>query len=122
MKTIQVFRTKYGVDGWVNGKLRYNGDSDSIDLSKVKRVSSVICRNDFGTMGIKYPGANYWFTTTLTGTFDTGILATESYFPKILWSISRVMRTHWRDIITVTGSISAIYTLLDQLGIFSYRR
>ena len=122
MKTVHVFRTKYGVDGWVNGKLRYNGDSDSIDLSKVNRVSRVIGRNDFGTMAIKYPGENDWFTTTLTGTFDTGCLPTESYFPKILWSISRIMRTHWRDIVYVTGSISSIYTLLDQLGILFYRR
>jgi len=83
MKTIYVKRTKYGLDGWVNGKLRHNGIDNFIDLSYVKGRFRMIIENSYGTVGWKLPGSAP-VTTTSTGIFDSGAISTPTNY-EVFW-------------------------------------
>lgn len=83
MKTVYVKQTKYGLDGWVNEKLRYNGTDDFIDLSYVKGMSRVIVENSWGTVSWKLPGSAP-ITATTIGIHDSGAMLIPANY-EIFW-------------------------------------
>jgi len=119
LKTIEIKRSKYGdIYALVNGKLRYQSPTETLDLHKIKGTINVKLESHYGDVTLLLPDGDFT-TTQLTGWWDLGVV-NYPYFPNLRIfanNLGSFALQHWKDGLIIASSVMGI---LKTVGILAY--
>ena len=121
MKVIQIIPSKYGgLDGWVNGKLKYSSNNNEIEIG---RLHGHWCIENFsaGTIIAKTKeGKREVMVIGTSGTVESIPPSLKYAVVSNFQNIYKFLNLHWKEGLGITGSVVSILSALKTFGFLNY--